>query len=93
MTTQHGSPDMAPLPKKHLHQLVDELPEDEIQAAEHCLRALCAHEHPIVRAMRSAPIDDEPVTDEDRKAIEEGDRDIAAGRGIPHEEVLRKHGL
>lgn len=93
MTTVHGSPAMEPLPKQRLHRLIDELPEKEIQAAERYLRSLCGQEHPIARAMRAAPIDDEPLTDEDLQAIEEGDREIAAGRGIPHDRIRRKHGL
>ena len=30
MTAVHGSPTMEPVPKQHLHKLIDELPEDEI---------------------------------------------------------------
>lgn len=93
MTAAHGSPAMEPRPKQRLHKLVDELPEKEIQAAERYLRSLCGQEHPIVRAMRAAPIDDEPLTDEDRAAIEEGRREIAAGRGIPNDRIRRKFGL
>ena len=92
MTTAHGSPAMEPRPKQRLHELVDELPEGEIQAAERYLLSLCGQEHPIVHAMRSAPIDDEPLTDKDRVAIEEGEREIAAGHGIPHDRIRRKYG-
>ena len=31
-------------------------------------------------ALASAPVDDEPVTDEEAIAIEEGERDVEAGR-------------
>ncbi len=93
MTTAHGTPTMEPLPRKRLHQLIDELPEDEIGAAERYLQSLCADDDPVIRAVRTAPVDDEPLTDEDRAAIDEGRSDIAAGRGIPHHRVLRKLGL
>lgn len=93
MTTVHGSPAMEALPKQRLHKLVDELPEGEIQAAERCLESLCNHRDPVLDAIRSAPIDDEPLTDEDLRAIEEGEREIAAGGGIPHDGIRRKYGL
>ena len=92
MPIVHGSATMEPLPKQRLHQLIDELPDEQISAVERYLRSLCRDVHPIVRAMRSAPIDDEPLTVEDRQAIEEGRREIAAGRGIPNDRIRRKPG-
>ena len=98
MTTAHGTPTMGtptmePLPRKRLHQLIDELPEDEIGAAELYLQSPCADDDPVIRSVRTAPVDDEPLADEDRAAIDEGRSDIAAGHGIPHHRVLRKLGL
>jgi hypothetical protein len=37
-------------------------------------------EDPILRSLREAPLDDEPETEEERLAVEEARRDIAAGR-------------
>ena len=84
---------MEPRPRQRLHQLIDKLPDEQILAAERYLDSLCRDIHPVVRAMRSAPIDDEPLTDEDRAAIQEGRREIAAGHGIPNERIRRKLGL
>ena len=42
------------------------------------------------RLLAEAPVDDEPLTDEDRVAIQEGLDDIAAGRVVPHEVVRRE---
>ncbi|MDE0060453.1 MAG: hypothetical protein OXI22_13450 [Defluviicoccus sp.] len=81
---------MQPPPKQRLHRLIDELPDEQVQAAERYLHSLCRDLHPVVRAMRSAPIDDEPLTDEDRAAIREGRREIAAGHGIPNERIRRR---
>jgi hypothetical protein len=50
-----------------LHQLVDRLPDDELARAEVLLRAL------------EAPID-EPVTDDDRSALDEARAELADGR-------------
>ena len=43
--------------------------------------------------MVNAPDDDEPFTEEDRKAVEEAERDLGAGHGIPHSEILARYGL
>ncbi|MBI4702178.1 MAG: hypothetical protein HY744_13690 [Deltaproteobacteria bacterium] len=47
-------------------------------------------EDPVLRSLREAPLDDEPETEEERAAIEEGLEDVRAGRLIPHEEVRRR---
>jgi hypothetical protein len=47
-------------------------------------------EHPLLEALRNAPVDDEPETEEERAAIEEAIEDERAGRLIPHEEVRRR---
>ena len=74
---------MNPLPRKRLLELVDELSEDQVEAADRYLRSLRNQDDHVIRAMHAAPVDDEPLGDEDRKAIEDGRRDIAAGRGTP----------
>ena len=93
MTTVHGSPTMEPLPRKRLHQLIDELPEDEIQAAERCLESLCSHRDPVLDAIRSAPDVEEPYSDEEQRGVDEAIRDLRAGNRVPHAQILRKHGL
>ena len=93
MTTPHGPSSMTQL-KTRLHQLVDQLSEDQVEPAERYLSSLCDQDDdPVENAMRYAPIDDEEVTDEDRKDIEEGHRDIAAGRITPDHDIRRKLGL
>ena len=93
MNTAHGPATMEPLPKQRLHQLIDELPEEEIQAAERCLQSLCSHRDPVLDAIRSAPVDDEPLTDEDREAIEEAQRDLDAGNRVSDPEIRADLGL
>lgn len=41
-------------------------------------------------SLLSAPVDEEPETDEERDAVERARRE--PGRGTPHEEVLREFG-
>ena len=47
----------------------------------------------FVQALRNAPEDDEPLTEEDLKAIEEAEEDIRQGRVKPWEQVKRELGL
>ncbi len=74
--------------KEKLHRLVDELPEGELLPAERFLEYLRDRANdPVLRAFLEAPEDDEPLTDEELKAIAEADEDIAQGREHPWEEV------
>ena len=93
MNTAHGPANMEPLPKQRLHQLIDELPEDEIQAAERCLQSLCGHRDPVLDAIRSAPDVEEPFSEEEQQGVDDAIRDLRAGNRIPHAEIVRKYGL
>ena len=64
--------------KEQIHQLVDDLPESELQTVKRVLEGLSAISlsNPVAEALANAPIDDESVTDEEAQAIEEGERDI-----------------
>lgn len=79
--------------KEKLHRIVNALPESELTAAERYLEYLAQSADPVALACELAPEDDEPVTDEDRAAIEEARAEIAAGRGIPFDQVKRELGL
>ncbi|HVC34566.1 MAG TPA: hypothetical protein VNL16_13735 [Chloroflexota bacterium] len=75
--------------RERLHQLVDRLPADQLDAARRALDQVVAAD-PVLHALLTAPEDDEPLTDADRAALEEARADIAAGRLIPHEQVKRE---
>jgi len=62
--------------RERLHAMVDDLPEDE----------------PVLKALREAPFDDEPLTDEDLAALREAEEDEIHGRLVPHEEIRRRAG-
>ncbi|MDE0334491.1 MAG: hypothetical protein OXI64_05990 [Defluviicoccus sp.] len=93
MTAPNGSATMAPLPKQRLHQLIDELPDDEIQAAQRYLEFLAACQDPLLEALNSAPDDDEPITSEEHRAVQEAERAAAAGDVVPDSHVRAKLGL
>ena len=62
--------------REQLRELVDALPDDQLDDAAVALRAL---NDPVLRAFLGAPEDDEPLTDADRAAIAEGRADVARG--------------
>ncbi len=44
----------------------------------------------LASALREAPVDDEPLTPEERAAIAESRKDVAAGRVVAHAEVRKR---
>jgi hypothetical protein len=77
--------------RERLHVLVEDLPEDEVHAALRFLEYLHhAEDDPFLRALRNAPPDDEPLTDEDVAALDEAWEDVRQGRLVSHEEVRRQ---
>ena len=78
--------------KERLHQLIDALPESELGAAEHFLKALCKGDDLLLRILEEAPEDDEPETEEERAAVEEAWEDVKRGRLVSSEEIHREFG-
>ena len=50
-------------------------------------------EHPVLAALRNAPLDDEPETAEERAAVEEAREAERRGEVISDEELRRRLGL
>ena len=71
-----------------LYALVETLPETELKPATRFLKCLRAqHTDPVMQALEQAPIDDEPVTEEEATALEEALEDYDQGRVHRHEEI------
>ena len=76
--------------RRELHTLVDDLPETELSAAKRFLEYLRQQvEDPLRAVLDAAPVDDEPVMDEDLVAIQEALAERAKGEVVSHEEVKR----
>ena len=76
--------------REKLHRLVDELSEAEVVPT---LRLVETQRHdPLLQALANAPEDDESWTDGHEAAVAESRADVAAGRTLSHEEMLRKYG-
>ena len=56
---------------------------------------LSTYPNRVAAVFRNAPWSDEPLTEEDKKAIAEGEEWLKqnGGKGIPHEEIVRELGL
>lgn len=77
--------------RERLHALVDDLPEDEVRTTLRFVEHLQNPEDdPVLRALAEAPLDDEPLTEEDFAALREAEEDEVHGRLIPHEEIRRR---
>ena len=77
--------------KQELHQLIDQLPAEQVTAAVRYMHYLCAD--PVLLSLLNAPPDDEPYTAEQHERDAAAEASIASGNGISHDEVLHEFGL
>ena len=79
-------------PREHAHELIERLPPSQLTAVVGLLEAML---DPVSRAIAQAPLDDEPVTEEEREALARSEAwfEKRGGKGIPMEEVLADFGL
>jgi hypothetical protein len=76
--------------REHAHEWIDQLPEAQLSALVGLLETMV---DPVAAALRNAPIDDEPVTEEEERAVEEAREWLKHNPGIPHEEVIAELGF
>jgi hypothetical protein len=76
--------------RQQVHFLLDALPEAKVPAVRGMLEAML---DPVSVALANAPIDDEPVSEEEAREIAEARASIARGEIVSNEEVLAEFGL
>ena len=78
--------------REHAHELIDRLPETQVSGLIGFLETIV---DPPGAALRNAPIDDEPENEEERREAATARQWLASngGKGIPHEEAMRRLGL
>lgn len=78
--------------REHAHQLIDRLPETQLTALVGLLETIV---DPVAAALRNAPVDDEPESDTERQSVAEARESLKrnGGKGIPHEEAMRRLAL
>ena len=79
--------------KHHAHELLERLDPSQLPTAVRFLEFMLLD--PLSRALATAPVDDEPLTEEDRAAIARSEAWFREnkGQGIPFEDVLADFGL
>ncbi len=78
--------------KQQAHQLIDRLEPTQVSAVVSLLQFMLLD--PASRAMAAAPLDDEPESEMERRAVEEARKYFSRqGKGISHQEILREFGL
>ena len=76
--------------KQHAHGMIERLPPEKLSAVIGLLEILL---DPLDRALAAAEIDDEPVTDEERRDIEASREWFKNNEGIPFEKVVTELGF
>ena len=76
--------------RQHAHELIDRMAPGQVAAVVGLLEIML---DPLARTLASAPYDDEPVSAEEAREVEESRAALARGEGIPHEEILAEFGL
>lgn len=84
--------------KKELYQLIDKLPERDFFTAKKFLRFLLSDYsknagEEFISILENAPLDDEPLTEEEILAIEEGEKALSEGKVHDWEDVKRELGI
>jgi hypothetical protein len=76
--------------KEHAHELIERMAPGQVAAVVGLLEIML---DPLARTLANAPFDDEPVSEEEAREVEEAKASFARGEGIPHEEILAEYGL
>jgi Spy/CpxP family protein refolding chaperone len=76
--------------KEHAHELIERLAPRQVSAVVGLLEAML---DPVSLAIANAPLDDEPLTAEEEKALAEAREWSKHNQGIPHEQVLAELGI
>ncbi len=76
--------------KRQAHELIDRLPSNQLSALIGLLETIL---DPVSRAIAKAPVEDEPLAEEEKKALEEAREWLQHNKAIPHEQVLAELGI
>ena len=76
--------------REHAHQLIDRLPEAQLSALVGLLETIV---DPVAAALRNALVDDELITEEEERAINEAREWLKHNPGIPFEQVVAELGF
>jgi hypothetical protein len=75
--------------RQQAHHLIDRLPEPQLAGLVRILETILAA---AAAALRDAPLDDEPESEDEKAAVAEARAGLRknGGKGIPHAEAMRR---
>jgi ethanolamine utilization microcompartment shell protein EutL len=76
--------------RQQAHALLDMLPAEKLNAVRSLLEVMV---DPVSRALANAPVDDEPTTEDEERAVAEAREWLKNNPGIPFEQVVTEIGL
>lgn len=76
--------------KEHAYELIDRLPPTQLSAVVSLLEAML---DPVARSLANAPFEDEPISEEETRAVAASKAWLKNHEPIPHEDVLAEFGL
>ena len=76
--------------KQYAHDLLDQLDNGQLAAVVHRLEVMA---DPVARSLANAPVEDEPITEEEARALDEAHEWLKHNKGIPFEDVVAELGF
>ena len=76
--------------KEHAHELIDRLAPGQISAVVRLLEVIA---DPVARSLANAPVEDEPISEEEVRTVEASKEWLRDHAPILHEQVLAEFGL
>lgn len=77
-------------PKQQAHELIERMTAGQVAAVVGLLEAML---DPVDRAIANAPLEDEPISEEEERAVAASKEWLKKNKPIPNEEVLAEFGL
>ena len=77
-------------PKQHAHELIDRMSTGQVSAVVGLLEVML---DPVARSIANAPIEDEPISEEETRAVAASEVWLKDNQPIANEEVLAEFGL
>jgi hypothetical protein len=76
--------------RQQLHALIDHLRPEQLSQVRRWLESML---DPVASSIALAPVDEEPLTQEEDEALDRAEEWLKHNKPIPHEEILAEFGL
>lgn len=76
--------------KQQAHDLIERLAPSQVSAIVHLLQVMS---DPVAHSLANAPVEDEPISEEETRAVDAAKDWLKNHEPIPHEDVLAEFGL